>query len=391
MDVLELASCLILLYFLFNTFYISFFSLIGAFSKNKATIENPYKNTFLILFPSYKNDQIILNGLEQFEKIKYPKNQFDVYIIGDHLQNSTYEIFDQKGINFIRLEQVKSTKTKAIQEALKQINIDKYDYIIINDIDNIMEPNFLNEINNTCITSPDIVQGHRIAKNTNNGYAILDAISEEINNTIFRKAHVKIGLSSALIGSGFATKASLFKDTINSCEAVGGFDKELEVKFLSNNHHILYAHNAFIFDEKTDNPQNFEKQRLRWISAQIFYFRKHIFKSIIAVFKGGNLDYFEKIIQFALLPRVIMLGLSILIIPISALFFPQPFSTLLWTLHLILLFTSLALATPTKYRNSETLKSLLLIPLILLRISKIAVKLKGSNQEFVHTEHKNHN
>jgi hypothetical protein len=29
------------------------------------------------------------------------------------------------------------------------------------------------------------VQGHRTAKNTNNSWAILDAISEEINNNIF--------------------------------------------------------------------------------------------------------------------------------------------------------------------------------------------------------------
>jgi hypothetical protein len=48
------------------------------------------------------------------------------------------------------------------------------------------------------------VQGHRTAKNTNNSWAILDAISEEINNNIFRKGHRVLGLSSAIIGSGMA-------------------------------------------------------------------------------------------------------------------------------------------------------------------------------------------
>jgi len=34
--------------------------------------------------------------------------------------------------------------------------------------------------------------------------ALLDGISEEINNNIFRKGHQTLGLSSALIGSGMA-------------------------------------------------------------------------------------------------------------------------------------------------------------------------------------------
>lgn len=391
MNILEIVSFLVLIYFLFNTFYISIFSLIGAFSKKKLSIVNPEKNKFLILFPSYKNDPIIINGLGQFERLNYPRSHFEVFIIGDHLLESTYELFTEKGINFIKLNQEKSTKTKAIQEALKQIDTENYDFIIINDIDNIMHPEFLNEINNKCIEGAEIIQGHRIAKNINNGYAILDAISEEINNTIFRKAHDKVGLSSALIGSGFATKSQLFKDTINSCVAVGGFDKELEVKFLSKQHKIIYAENALIWDEKTDNPENFEKQRLRWISAQIFYFKQHFFPSLKSFIEHKNIDYLEKVIQFALIPRVIMIGLSFIIIPISILLFPQPFSTFLWTLHFILLLISLVLATPSKYRNSETLKSLALIPFILFRISKIAVKLKGSNREFIHTDHKNHN
>jgi hypothetical protein len=44
-----------------------------------------------------------------------------------------------------------------------------------------------------------VVQGHRASKNTKD-FAMLDAISEEINNNIYSKGHRAIGMSSI---SGF--------------------------------------------------------------------------------------------------------------------------------------------------------------------------------------------
>lgn len=65
---------------------------------------------------------------------------------------------------------------------------------------------------NDLFANPDVeaVQTHRIAKNMNNDMALLDAVSEEINNTIFRLGHAKLGLSAALIGSGMAFRYDLF-------------------------------------------------------------------------------------------------------------------------------------------------------------------------------------
>ena len=46
-------------------------------------------------------------------------------------------------------------------------------------------------------------------KDTNT--AVLDAVSEEINNSIFRKGHTRLGFSSGLSGSGMAFEYDLFK------------------------------------------------------------------------------------------------------------------------------------------------------------------------------------
>jgi hypothetical protein len=58
-----------------------------------------------------------------------------------------------------------------------------------------------------------------LQKNTNNSWAILDAISEEINNNIFRKGHRVLGLSSAIIGSGMAFRYNYFKTLMSTVTA----------------------------------------------------------------------------------------------------------------------------------------------------------------------------
>jgi hypothetical protein len=55
------------------------------------------------------------------------------------------------------------------------------------------------KINDSINAGYHVVQGHRAAKNTKD-FAMLDAISEEINNNIYSKGHRAIGMSSI---SGF--------------------------------------------------------------------------------------------------------------------------------------------------------------------------------------------
>lgn len=60
-----------------------------------------------------------------------------------------------------------------------------YDIALVLDADNVIPYDYLSDINDL-FANPEveIVQTHRSAKNLNNDMALLDAISEEINNTI---------------------------------------------------------------------------------------------------------------------------------------------------------------------------------------------------------------
>ena len=90
-----------------------------------------------------------------------------------------------------------------------------YDAVVIMDADNTAGTSFLSELNPVFQSGARAVQAHRTAKNTNTDIAVLDAASEEINNSIFRSGHIALGLSSALIGSGMALEACWFRQHIH--------------------------------------------------------------------------------------------------------------------------------------------------------------------------------
>ena len=102
-----------------------------------------------------------------------------------------------------------------------------YDLVVILDADNIVLPEFLEELNSAYeYAGTKAIQVHRLSKNRDTASAMLDATFEEINNSIFRLGHIAVGLPAAISGSGMAFDFNWFKDNIVKTNAAWE-DKEL--------------------------------------------------------------------------------------------------------------------------------------------------------------------
>lgn len=75
-------------------------------------------------------------------------------------------------------------------------------------------------------------------------------VSEEINNSIFRSGHTRLGFSSALIGSGMAFDYDWLIQYIYKATHVG-VDKQLESMLLSQNIYIEFLEDVYTYDEKS--------------------------------------------------------------------------------------------------------------------------------------------
>jgi cellulose synthase/poly-beta-1,6-N-acetylglucosamine synthase-like glycosyltransferase len=221
--------------------------------------------------------------------------------------------------------------------------------------------------------------------------AILDAASEEINNHIFRKGHRAVGLSSAIIGSGMAFKYGFFKEIMATVTAIGGFDKEIEMKLLRDGYKIEYLADAYVYDEKVQKADVFVNQRRRWLAAQVKYFRLHFISSLKDLFLKQNIDYFDKVFQSLQPPRILLLGsvmlFSLVFIIVNMLMKSYSPFIYLWLVLLLSTLLVFIFSVPRSFYRISTLKALASLPggMILMLASLLSIK--GADKQFIHTKH----
>lgn len=366
--------------------YVVFFAIISLFYDKEdrvaihAAALKSNMTRFLILYPAYKEDRVIINAVEQFLLQEYPTSHYTVAVISDHMQPETNDILRKMPITLLTPTFEKSSKAKAMQYAINEVQ-GEFDNVVILDADNVVRPDFLSQLDILC-TIYDAIQCHRCAKNANNDVAVLDGASEEINNTLFRKAHNRLGLSSALIGSGMCFKYDLFKKNVFELKTAGE-DREMEALLLSQEVFIKYASEIHVFDEKVSSHDNFQQQRMRWMTAQVQSLFNQL-PQIPSAIIHGNINYIDKTIQQALIPRSILIVLLVGISIVMTVLVPE-WCEKWWILFALLAF-ALFIALPNQLRFRSFAK-VFAIPGLVLRMLKNVLHMDRKNTDFIHTEH----
>ena len=366
--------------------YVAFFAVISLFYDKEDQIAihaaalSEKQTRFLVLYPAYNEDRVIINAVEQFLYQEYPKDLYTLVVISDHMQPETNDYLRSLPITLLTPTFEKSSKAKAMQYAINNVQ-GEFDNVVIMDADNVVRPEFLSQLNILCSVY-DVIQCHRCAKNSNNDVAVLDGTSEEINNTIFRKAHNRLGLSSALIGSGMCFDYELFKKNVFQLSTAGE-DREMEALLLNQEVYIKYAPDIHVFDEKVSNQDNFQRQRMRWMTAQIQSLLSNLPKIPQAIIHG-KINFIDKTIQQALIPRSILIVLLSGISVVMTILIPDWCEK--WWFLLGILAISLFIAIPSQLRF-RSFSKVFAIPGLVLRMLKNILHIDRKNTDFIHTEH----
>lgn len=361
------------------------FSIASRFTRKKMTSPtSTVYHSIAVFIPAYREDAIIFDTAAKALRQQYPADRYMVYVIADSLKQDTLDQLHNLPVKVVEVSFEKSTKARAINKAYEQIS-EEYDLVVVLDADNVMASDYLTKVNEAYNSGVVVMQGHRVAKNEDSHMALLDAISEEINNRIFRKGHRMLGLSSALIGSGMAFDFQLFKEYMRRIDAIGGFDKELELSLLKDQVTIEYLEDAYVYDEKVSNAEVFTNQRTRWIAAQIRYGLGSFGKALLQLVKTGNVDYFDKSLQFLLPPRLILLGILVLLAAVTS-----GFQVYNWEIFTGLMSTyslALILAVPARFFTRKTLRACLQLPKTFFLMLYAIGGYKKAKTNFLHTPH----
>lgn len=379
----QVIQVVLLIWLGYCTIFATTLAIAGLFFRQKNTItrSRPMPKIALLI-PAYNENEVICNTA--VEALKQDYNNYDVVVIADTIDDKVLATLKSLDIIVIEVSFDKSTKSKALNMAMAKLP-DDYQLAVILDADNIMGNDVLSILAQKYADGYDAIQGHRTAKNQETGFAILDAISEEMNNSIYCKGNQAVGLPSRLIGSGMAFDYLLLKKLMKKIDAVGGFDKELELELIEARIKVHYVESAYIYDEKVSDSKVFSNQRKRWISSQQVYLKKFFPKALAKLFRG-HFDYFFKAAIFIFPPRL-LLPMMVLLLYLLALITNNHFFSIVWGIIFMLNVFSYVLAIPSRFLNMQSVYALFSLPKALMVTALTVFKLKGSNKIFIHTPH----
>jgi cellulose synthase/poly-beta-1,6-N-acetylglucosamine synthase-like glycosyltransferase len=357
-------------------------------SENSENSELSNHSSFLIIYPAYREDAVIRQSVATFLQQDYPTDRYRLVVVSDHMQAETNEWLAQQQLTLLQPTFEKSSKAKALQFAIDYVEShlqrsSTFTHVVILDADNVVASDFLHRLNEVCAQGYSAIQCHRTAKNANNDIAALDGISEEINNTLFRRAHNAIGLSSALIGSGMCFDYPWFRENVHQLTSAVE-DRELEALLMKQNVFVKYESSIHVMDEKVSNQDNFQRQRLRWMTGQLqtlFLMLPYLPTAI----RHGNVNYIDKTIQQMLIPRSILLVLTALLSVLITIVAPT--WSIKWWCLLGALCAALLIAIPRALRTKALFGKLASLLLLVWRMLKNLIHIDRSNKEFIHTAH----
>ncbi len=375
--------CVLTAYLAFGVLYQLFYAVAGLLPAPEPAPKDARLRRFAVFIAAYREDRVIVETARRALKQRYPGDKFAVIVLADQLRASTVAELRRLPVGLVEVRFCESTKSKSLREGLLATRGQGFDAALVLDADNHMAPDFLLEANRYLAAGFRAVQGQRTAPpRALNETAAWDAISEAVNNHILCSGHHAVGLSARLAGSGMAFEYGLFDEVMQEVNAIGGFDKDLELRLTRRGVSIGYAPKAIVYDEKVSTPEVFARQRGRWLAAQYTYAGQYLGPGVRALFRG-QFDFANKALQMALPPRL-LLPVALLVAMTLALPFSLEWSAVFGALFLLNC-ASFALAIPPQLWESASWMLLSQLPTLVWQACRSVAMIPASAKTFYHT------
>ena len=241
---------------------------------------------FMAIIPAHNEESVVANLVESLKNQEYPKELLDIYVIADNCTDNTAQVAKDAGaIVYERFDSSRKTKGYALQWFLKQKieeNAD-YDAFFVFDADNIVDKDFIVNMNKKLCQGEDVVQGYRDIKNpTDNWITAGYALFYWSMHRLYHLARYNIGLSPLLNGTGFMVKFDVVKPNGWETETLTE-DIEFSLKRIIKGKKLGWATDAIVYDEQPTSFKQSWSQRSRWTVGHMQCIKKYTKDLFLAV------------------------------------------------------------------------------------------------------------
>ena len=244
------------------------------------------EHKFMAIIPAHNEEAVVGNLIESLKNQTYNKELYDIYVIADNCTDNTAKVAKEAGaIVYERFDPTKKTKGYALNWFLKQkIEEDApYDAFFIFDADNIVDKNFIKNMNKKLCQGEDVVQGYRDIKNPSDNWITAGyAIFYWQMHRFYHLARYNLGLSPLLNGTGFMVKFDVVKPNGWETETLTE-DIEFSLKRIIAGKKLGWATDAIVYDEQPTGFKQSWSQRSRWTVGHIQCIKRYTKDLAIAV------------------------------------------------------------------------------------------------------------
>lgn len=265
--------------------------------KKKKLKTNAIYHNFAVLIAARNEEQVIQNLIESINAQTYPKDRITVFVVADNCTDHTAAAAKNAGaVVYERENKHKVGKGYALDFLLERISEDypqgSFDGYFVFDADNILEDDYIEQMNGTFSQGYDIVTGYRNSKNYGDnwisaGYALWFLRESQYLN----RCRALLGTSAAVSGTGFLFS----RRAIDECGGWHFFllteDIEFTIECVTRGWKIGYCEKAVLYDEQPTKFRQSWHQRLRWSRGYLQVFRKYGGKLVSGVTHGSFACY----------------------------------------------------------------------------------------------------
>lgn len=309
-------------------------------NNNFPKIKRDSLKNFCVLIPARYESLVIEDLLISLTKQTKKVNMKDVYIIVEDIKDPTVKLANKYNASiFVRKNLHLKSKGYALDEIIKDLDSKNkyYEAYFIIDADNVLDDNFILNMEKSYKDGYDIAIGFRNFKNGNDSViAACSGITFSFLNSNGNETKSKQSRNVTLSGTGLYIVGDLIKKW--KCFPFHSLteDYELTLYSINNNLTSIYNKEAMFYDEQPVKYRNTINQRIRWIKGYFVNRKKYIpefkhkllnnnnygsllneimgMKPYILMIVGALLYILKQVLDIFLIPNVLVFALSKIIL-----------------------------------------------------------------------------
>ena len=241
--------------------------IVGLLFKPKTFPETDVKKKYGIIIPARNEEKVIGNLIESIHQQSYDANLIDIFVVADNCTDQTAEIARRMGCHvYERFDETKKRKGWALEYLFDQIEkdygIQSFDAYFVFDADNLLDVNYIHEMNKAFVVNGDIVTSYRNSKNFETNWISSAYAIHFYGRTVYNhRPRQLMGTGTHLAGTGFVMGSHLIKDGWKYHSLTE--DSEFTMHMTAQNVKIGYCEAAIHYDEQPTSFKVGFRQRVR--------------------------------------------------------------------------------------------------------------------------------